>query len=349
FAASIDLILNLDRFVDAARDSAGKDASALKTAAVFVWLTIQYQGPRLFQFYAYLHGMVAIGAMGFTLSVMHRWRELTALLATGISMHRLAMPFMVGMFALSLIQLANQELILPTLAPMLLREPNQIAKQSLDEFEVPLAAYGANNNTLIQAPAFDPAKNTLISPTIWQRDERGRTKTRLTANLARWDPAGRTWKLTNGQNRVLPEEAQESPVLQTAVDDYAMDVTPEMLTVKRYGQYASMLSMGQISMMLQTPGIEEGDTLRRYLYSRFSVVLINLLVMVVALPCFLLREPANLLIQSMKCASFTVPTLTMASVFMMVKLEGIAPIVAVFLPVLALIPFALARVTYVRT
>ena len=72
FAVAIDMILNLDHYVDAARTLAGDDAGVFGMTWAMVRLTFDFQGPRLFQFYAYLHGLVAIGAMGFTLAQMHR-------------------------------------------------------------------------------------------------------------------------------------------------------------------------------------------------------------------------------------------------------------------------------------
>ena len=81
-----------------------------------------------------------------------------------------------------------------------------------------------------------------------------------------------------------------------------------MLTVRRHGEYAAMLSLRQIKEMLAeelSPSIE--DALNRFRYARFSAVLVNVLVMWLALPTFLLREPANLLRRSIMCAGLSIP------------------------------------------
>src|SRR5204863_1172282 len=101
FAVSIDIITNLDHFVDKARAMAGQQAGFFSMAKAILWLVFDFEGPRLFQFYAYLHGLVAIGAMGFTLAQMHRHRELVAVMASGVSLQRVAMPFIIVVFALS--------------------------------------------------------------------------------------------------------------------------------------------------------------------------------------------------------------------------------------------------------
>jgi len=352
FAAAIDLILNLDRFAAVAQEAAGENAAWPMVVVAFVRLALTYESPRIFQFYAYLHGLVAIGAMGFTLAGMHRWRELVALLASGVSMHRLAMPFLVGAFIISLAQLVNHEWFLPRLAPMLLRSPTQMANQAMEEFDVPLTAYGAHDRVLVQAPTYNPRTGTLVGPTFIGRDEQGRTVDRVWADRATWDAQRNGWALENGRVAKLP--TADGPM---AADDaaskpaefYPPVVTPDMLLVRRYTQYASMLSLSQISMMLQNPAITDAPRLLRHRYARFSVVLVNLLALIITLPCFLLREPGNLLVQSAWCAAFAVPAMLMASIFMMMDLPGITPIVAVFLPVVILVPVALARVTYVKT
>jgi lipopolysaccharide export system permease protein len=98
FAAAIDLIVNLDRFVEAARKIAGDDAGSVAVSMRFLQLVFNFQGPRIFQFYAFLHGIVAVGAMGFTLAQMFRAKELVAILASGVSLHRVAMPFVAECF-----------------------------------------------------------------------------------------------------------------------------------------------------------------------------------------------------------------------------------------------------------
>jgi lipopolysaccharide export LptBFGC system permease protein LptF len=196
FAVAIDLILNLDKFVDAARTLAGADASALRIAIRLVGVIVNFEGPRIFQFFAYLNGLTAVGAMGFTLSQMIRHRELVAVMASGVSLYRLAMPFIIGVFTLSVLQLLNQELVLPRVAPMLLRDHGRIGEAGLETFEVAFTPDGAGN--LLQAPLFDPATATLTSPTFLERDGAGRTLRRVTAARAQWSDADGGWRLSDG-------------------------------------------------------------------------------------------------------------------------------------------------------
>ena len=91
--AVIDIIVNLDEFdKNAALISKGNDILSRVTALLKI--AIDYEGPRLFQVFAYLHGMIAIGAMAFTASAMWKSSEFTALMSAGISLRKVAIPFL---------------------------------------------------------------------------------------------------------------------------------------------------------------------------------------------------------------------------------------------------------------
>ena len=271
-------------------------------------------------------------------------------MASGVSLQRVAMPFVGVVFGLSLLQLLNQELVLPKMAPLLLREYGQIGQHAVAEFEVQFTADSEGN--LLQAPSFDPNTSTLKSPTFLERNDRGITTRRIAADPAVWDESHKAWKLTNARAIRLRELGEGEIAAATppeVVEFYPSSITPQVLIVRRHSQFASMLSMDQIRDMLRTPGVTDEAALKRHLYSRFASVLVNFLVLLISLPALLLREPANLLIQSVKCATLSIPAMIGAAIGMMVQLPGIAPAVGVFLPVLVLIPVAMARVTVIRT
>ncbi|MHC5022839.1 MAG: LptF/LptG family permease [Planctomycetota bacterium] len=350
FASTIDVVLNLDEFVDVAKDRGDDATGILRLVISVVVLAMNFELPRLFQFYAYLHGLVAIGAMGFTLAQMHRNKELVAVMASGVSLHRVAMPFVVGVFALSLVQLLNQEWMLPRVAPLLLRGHGHIGEGGVEEFSIPFTP--GRDGTLLQAAAFDPRTNTLTRPTILERDERGGTQRRITAAVAIWDDSLESWKLRNGQaTRSEPAagRAGSALVVREPLEVYATDLSPRLLMVRRYGQFAGMLSQQQINDMLRSGTVADVSALLRHRYARFGTVLVNVLVIVITLPFFLLREPSNLFRQSVICAGTALPVLMTALVLMTVNMPGLTPAVSVFLPAILLLPVAIARMTFIRT
>lgn len=337
FGIAIDLMINLDDFVDTARELAGPDGGLPRFAWHLLVLAGDFQAPRLFQFYAYLHGLVAVGAMGFTLAQMNRYRELVAILASGLSLHRVAMPFIVATFVLSLVQLANQELLLPRVAPLLLRTNKDIGHKGVEKFEIGFTPDGAGN--LLHAPSFDPQLRMLEYPTFIERDQQGRTTRRVTAERATWSADDRVWLLIDGKSlkpATMVEDGQSSAPHVESMERYKTELTPEVLMVRRHGQFAAMLSMGQISQMLESPLITDRDSLLRHYYSRFASVLTTLLIMALSLPCFLLREPASLLRQSLLCASIAIPATVGSAMAMLVEMPGVSPAVGVFMPVIML-------------
>jgi lipopolysaccharide export system permease protein len=349
FAVSIDLLLELDEFVEVARDTVGPEGGLPAQMLVLIELMVNFHGPRLFQFYAYMLGLLSVGAMGFTLAQMHRHRELVALLASGVRLHRIGVPILVAALGLNLVQLANQELVLPRLAPLLIRSHHEIGMQGVEAFEVPFTSDGRGG--LLQAPLFDPTHSTLESPTFLERDETGRTVRRISADRARWDEAARAWILAGG--RAITPQATASGTTAVLrgepIARYATDLGPDILKMRRFREYATMLSIRQIGQMLHSPGVVDEDALVRFALARFSTVLINMLVLVMALPFFLLREPASLLRSSLLCAALTIPAMLGALMAFAVHFPGIPPSVSVFLPALVLLPVMLFMLSLIKS
>ena len=92
---------------------------------------------------------------------------------------------------------------------------------------------------------------------------------------------------------VVPVWAELLADLETPVAAYASGLTPQVLLVRHYSEFSSMLSLGQIDQMLRIQGIMDRSSLRRHQFSRFAAALVNMLVLILTLPTFLLREPAS--------------------------------------------------------
>jgi len=350
FAVSIDILLELDEYVDAARLQVGEQAGSVSMVIAFIEVVVNFHGPRIFQFYAYMVGLLTVGAMGFTLAEMYRNRETVAMLAAGVRLQRIALPIIVAALGLNVLQLLNQEFMLPKLAPMLIRKHGDIGQQGVQAFIVRFTADG--NGNLLQAPKFDPQTNTLKLPTFLDRDEAGRTVRRVTADEAVWSDEADAWLLVNGR-AMAPRTGTGSDttamLLGQPIDRYESDLTPEVLTMRRFGQFATMLSLGQIRDMLHSPGVVDADALVRFAFSRFTTVFINMVVLIMVLPYFLLREPANLLRNSMLCAAAAIPASMGALIALAMPVPGIPPAIGVFLPVLVLIPVAIFMTSTIKT
>ena len=82
-----NMTLQLEQYLKVAAQSvAAGDHSNRLTA--FVAMVFRYHGPRVFQFFQFMVGLLSVGAMGFTFAQMHRTRELVAIMAAGVPLRR---------------------------------------------------------------------------------------------------------------------------------------------------------------------------------------------------------------------------------------------------------------------
>ncbi len=349
FAVSIDVILQLDRFFEAADGAVATGRFSSRTVALLAAI-FNFHGPRVFQFYAYLLGLVTVAAMGFTLAQMHRYRELTALLSAGMSLRRVALPLLVASIGLNLLQLANAEYAIPRLAPMLMREHGDILSSGMTGFAVPLTP--DSHGRLLMARSFEPASESMVGVLVLERNANGATQRRITADRARWDSASRTWRLENGIGIRRPgsmTDPLEGEILERrTVEAVETDLDPRALAIRRSATFAQMLSLAQLRDIEKGGGVDQ-RIVERARWTRFTGVIANVLILLIALPSFLLREPANLIARSLECSIVTIGAMLVALVGMTVNLPGVSPALGAAIPMIVLAPLAIARITGTRT
>jgi len=350
FAVSIDTILQLDSYIEGARLAvkAGRFSTLITAVPAAI---VDFNLPRLFQFFAYMVGLCSVAAAGFTFTQMVRAREVVAMLAAGISLWRVGLAVIGVAFFLNLLQLMNGELVLPRLAPLLVRENSAILQQTAQSFPVKLIEdRGAR---LLLASSFDPATESLQNLVVLERDEHGAATRRIEAPRARWNAKAGGWDLENGfaskrttRERQGAREVRIEP--QEGVTFIASDVSPRAILARRFRGFAQLLSSPQITQLASEGGIDVG-TATRLVGQRFAGACVNLLMLVIVLPFFLVREPKKMLRPSVICAGVAVPGL-LGSLFMMtVDMPHVPATVGVFLPVAVLLPVAAWRVGALRS
>ncbi|MBX3386976.1 MAG: LptF/LptG family permease [Phycisphaeraceae bacterium] len=380
FVVAIDVTLNIDRFV---RNAGRVDPSStgLRRAVVTAMLVFDLWGPRLLQLFAFTVGLALVGGMGFTLTQMVRHRELSAMLASGISLRRVARPILVVAVGFMILKVVDHELVLshPRIAPLLIRDHGEVGNRSISQFGVPPTPEGGFSprragpetadggleagagRRVFMADRFDPDTHSLTGVIIWERDAAGVATRTIRAASATWRAgsdfgAGRGyWVLTDATARSMRMPPPGSGV--TEVDpgpvptEVETDLGPEQLIAKRHERYSQTLSWAQIGALLENPGMDPQmrEKLQRIRYGRVSTVLSGLLSLIITIPFFLLREPKNMLVQSLKCAPVAIVALMGGVLLATVPVPGLPPGFSAFLPVIALLPIAVASVSWVRT
>jgi len=350
FMVGVDVILNMKRFVEAARvvvsDGGAKEASSLAVAAATALGVIDIWGPRLLQLMTYLSSLILVAGMGFTCANLTRRRELVAALASGVSLHRLALPFVVVGAAVLLLSAGVQEIALPKVAHLLPRSAREAGQRTLESVRVPLLTDGSGR--LWYAAEYDPASETMSQLSVWERDSDGVVLRRISADGAEWD--GRAWVFANAR-----VETVDRPTATPLSENFALatDLDPTSVLVRRVRGYGQNLSWRTISRTLSLGGESIDPNERRRLqtiqWGRPALIAANMLGLVIALPFFLRRTPGNVAAQALKCAPVVLASMVGGALGAAAPLQGVPVPVGVFLPTLVLLPVAIAAVSLVRT
>jgi lipopolysaccharide export LptBFGC system permease protein LptF len=95
---------------------------------------VNYYGHQVFAYYRELAGIITLASASTTLITMNRRNEMTALLASGVSLYRVIWPVLVLGLVFSGLTIIDQEFVLPSMADELVRHHDQQAK--LKEFPI---------------------------------------------------------------------------------------------------------------------------------------------------------------------------------------------------------------------
>ncbi|MCC6676081.1 MAG: LptF/LptG family permease [Phycisphaerales bacterium] len=355
FVVTIDVSLNFDRFVDGAdklikSGDAAARVGGLRRVLVILYVIADLWWPRLLQLFNFLIGMVLVGAMGFTCTQLVRHRELVAMLASGQSLHRVARPVLIVALGFTLLQALNQELVIPRVAPLLTRDHGDAGKKSLGSTSLPLSADGQGR--LFYAREFDADRGVLSDLYIWERDADGLADRRIFAASAAWRDGG--WDLLGGyaESRRPGEAGQSAGLSRTTIDRVLTDLDPTAIKMRRYAGYSQSLAWRQVGQMLARPELIDAalrERLERIRVGRISVMLANLLTLVITLPFFLRREPTNMVLQSLKCAPVGIISLMGGVLGSSAGIPGVPAALGVFIPVMVLLPIAIASTTSIKT
>lgn len=284
----LDMVFNFDEF--AVQRSAGTGG----------WATIanmsEYYFYQSFRVFAQMSGVIPVAAAAFTFLRLSRFNELTAMMAAGMDLRRVAFPAIIAAVILSLVLPAiNQELIIPNIIPELTRSRNESSESRG-------AAYAIQNleddrGGLIFVARYTPptpqegAKMELVD--ILQRDQDYKLQSHITASSATYDEQKNQWNLTNGR-RVTgfgPGQTRSMPV---ALSVYASSLTPEEIAMYRSRDFVEMLSTTRINELLAGKQLYGTVDLLRVKHARLAQLPLNIIMVLLAISCVLIREPGML-------------------------------------------------------
>lgn len=136
-----DLCVNLDEFAEKERPF-----------AELVRMIVTYYGYQSLTYFAELGGIVIVMGAAFALAMMNHTNELTAMLASGVSLRRVIWPVILCSMAISLLIVADRELAIPPVKHKLVRGHEDVFGQ--DRMPVRLMLDGTT--AVWQAKVFRP-------------------------------------------------------------------------------------------------------------------------------------------------------------------------------------------------
>ncbi len=355
FVVTVDVFVNLRRFIRAAEQrlgGEGLDHGSIEVAVATAVNVFDLWWPRLLQLSGYTTGVVLIAAMGFTCVQLSRHREFVALLASGVSLHRVAVPFVAVAVVFTGLQAANQEVVLPRVAELLTRDAGDAGFAARSRFPVRLMPDGEGR--FISARVYADDERRMTDVAVFVRGADGRIGRVITAEEAVWREGLRGgrggWELVGGEV-VEGAGGDGEAVRRGMVEVLETPVDPGRVRVHHMAGMAQSLSWGELGEIIGAPGIDasEAERLNRVRWGRPAAMVSNVLTLVAALSFFLVRTPQPMLKPVLKSLPVGVAGLVAAAAASSVVLPGIAAPVAAMVPSLVLAPVAVGLFSMMKT
>jgi len=312
-----------------------------------------------FLFFIQLSGVIPVVAAAFTMVRLSRFNELTAVLSAGVPLLRLLQWVIIAGVVLNILLLPLvQELVIPPLIPKLTPKIDDLKVGKVRAFEIKMMQ--DSDGTLLRAGRFVPGSADtpprMEVVDILERDSEGSVARHISADSAVWNGDYSFWELEAGEEvtGLLPDQRRSDP---KPVIHYNTSITPEEIELYRSGDYVELLSTHRIDQLLQRPKIYGTSALLRVKHSRWATFIINIILLLLALPCVTTREPNQLKRNIMWC--FVLVGGCMATVFITQNLAGNPPpafktaanwpLIMAWLPILLFGPLAVYLLDRMKT
>jgi len=349
----IDLFVNLDEFTEHA------DLGTLAVTANI----LRFYGLNTTLYFRDFAGMITVVAAAFSLGKMVRSNELTAMMASGVSLKRIIVPIIVLSLLLTGLLVVDQEFIIPPIGDELVRSQDDIpGQESYDVWFI-----SDSNGSLICSQRFEVETSTLYEPTIILRCRKPdsiiwEVTGRIDAERAVYNPQTGRWDLINGQYTSVSggvdghqdPSVKESRVAVQPVAFYSTDITARDIPVRRQSRHKTLLSSRQLAA-LAAHGTKVKDMAELYSQKHFRITdpVINFVMLMVSLPILVCRDPRSM--KSAIMASFGITTACFITTFLCkmfaaeALFDKVMPEFWAWLPIFIFLPIAFLELDSMKT
>src|ERR1044071_6138097 len=123
----LDMVFNFDDLVRIKPGDQGVDASG--TMFSVLYKVADFYFFQSFLFFNHLSGIIPVVAASFTLMRLSRFNELTAIMAAGVPLLRVAMPIILSAVVLNALLIVDQEVLIPNMIPKLTRKHDDMHRE----------------------------------------------------------------------------------------------------------------------------------------------------------------------------------------------------------------------------
>jgi len=153
----VDMFTNMDEFTEG-------DPTVME----LIKNVLIYYSTQMLVYIAEMGGIIIVASAAFTIARMQHTNELTAMLASGVSLYRVVWPIICAAMIMGAIIVVDREVAMPSVRQYLVLKPDEIA--TMDNSRFSLSFIVDNDGTCWNGQAYDSAKNTIEYPLVIMRD-----------------------------------------------------------------------------------------------------------------------------------------------------------------------------------
>ncbi len=291
---TLDLFFNVDEFTE----SQESVAQILRNVG-------SYYATHGFLYFSQLSGVITLFACVATIARLRRANELAAIVASGVSLYRVAAPVVVFGILTSTLWYLDAEVAIPSMAHRLARNHEDASGDNAKGIWL----VNDGERDLLSARVFIPTAKEMQYLLVQHRDETGNIEKVTEADVARWKPIpdhphGGVWELEGGKEivrRVADSSlGPQEKMVPTPVTTYESSLTPESIELRQAQQWIRFLSSAKLNALKEREPFMAARV-REVQHARFATPIVHFLMMLLGVPFFLSREPANIIRDAGKC------------------------------------------------
>ena len=264
----IDMMENLDDFID---------QSVPATIIFHYYLVFAPEIIRLITPVSVLFAALFIAGKSSSLS------ELTAIKASGISMYRFMLPFLITSFVISMLSVYFAGYVVPMANKIKTNLEMTYLKRGINYAGTNL--FFQDSKSIVNISFFDNLSNQAVRVSLQEFEPDNPTKmvSRIDATRMTYDTTSKNWTARNGVKRIFLENGEQTSYFDTLRLRY-LGFTPKELDSKQ--QKIEEMNFEELKKYIKTQqqaGNDPTDTLIEY-YSRYSFSMASFIIVFFGLP-----------------------------------------------------------------